>query len=170
VLNLPWRLIQEMWMRREKTLAYVARIDQGTLGRSLLPGNEWYVAQFRLKNNLTCTALLRFHLSLESYTDALATMGLKKQKGSSHQTTMAVDWKQTGYLMRSDNRHLPAQKHENPVKISSAVKRSFFAPSPRQPAIINMAQGCTKDGRLTFRDIRWFGKVPILLGATTPSV
>jgi xanthine dehydrogenase YagR molybdenum-binding subunit len=45
---------------------------------------------------------------------------------------------------------LLAYKTKKPVKMLFSREEEFFATSPRQPAIIDIAQGCTKDGRLTF--------------------
>ncbi len=41
-----------------------------------------------------------------------------------------------------------------PVKIVFTREEEFIATSPRQPAIIHIAQGCNGEGKLTFRDVR----------------
>src|SRR4030042_570784 len=45
---------------------------------------------------------------------------------------------------------LLAHRTRKPVKIVFSREEEFFATSPRQPAVIDISQGCTKDGRLTF--------------------
>ena len=59
-----------------------------------------------------------------------------------------------------------------PIKILFDRKEEFQATSTRQPAIIDIAQGCTKEGRLTFRDITMIldNGAYTSWGATTPSV
>jgi xanthine dehydrogenase molybdenum-binding subunit len=67
---------------------------------------------------------------------------------------------------------LLAYKARKPVKIVFSREEEFFATSPRQPAIIDIAQGCTKEGILTFRDIKMTldNGAYTSWGATTPSV
>jgi len=67
---------------------------------------------------------------------------------------------------------LLAHKTRRPVKIKFNREEEFKATSTRQPAIIDIAQGCSADGKLTFRDMRMIldngGRSS--WGATTPSV
>jgi xanthine dehydrogenase molybdenum-binding subunit len=59
-----------------------------------------------------------------------------------------------------------------PVKIQFDRKEEFIATSTRQPAIMNIAQGCDKNGKLLFRDIHMIldNGAYTSWGATTPSV
>lgn len=59
-----------------------------------------------------------------------------------------------------------------PVKLVFTREEEFFATTPRQPAIIKIAQGCTDEGKLTFRDISMIldNGAYTSWGATTPSV
>ncbi len=67
---------------------------------------------------------------------------------------------------------LLAHKCRKPVKILFDRKEEFEATSTRQPTVIYIRQGCDKEGRLTFRDMRMVldngGRTS--WGATTPSV
>ena len=40
-----------------------------------------------------------------------------------------------------------------PVKIQKTREEEFRYTSARQPALVRIAQGCDKEGKLTFRDI-----------------
>ena len=67
---------------------------------------------------------------------------------------------------------LLARQTHKPVKILFDRKEEFQTTSTRQPAVIDIAQGCTKEGRLTFRDITMIldNGAYTSWGATTPSV
>lgn len=59
-----------------------------------------------------------------------------------------------------------------PVKMIFSREEEFFATPGRQPAIVKIAQGCNRDGRLTFRDVSMVldNGAYTSWGATTPSV
>jgi xanthine dehydrogenase molybdenum-binding subunit len=67
---------------------------------------------------------------------------------------------------------LLAHKCRRPVKITFDRQEEFIATSTRQPAIINIRQGCDKKGKLLFRDIEMIldNGARTSWGATTPSV
>ena len=175
VLNLPWRLVAGDVEEARKNSAYIAEDRfKVTWVAHCCMGTSGCVAQFDLKNNLTMYSITQIpSLAQRDYTEALATMGLKNKKVRVIKTMIGG-----GFGSKLDTYAfeyiaiLLAHKTRKPVKILFSREEEFFATSPRQPAIIDIAQGCTKDGRLTFRDIRMTldNGAYTSWGATTPSV
>jgi xanthine dehydrogenase molybdenum-binding subunit len=175
VLSLPWNLVAGDVDKARKESDYIAEdrlktpwvthVCMGTMG---------IIAEFDLSNNLTIYSNTQIpYLAQRDYNDALAAMGLKASKTRIIQSTIGggfgskLDTYGQDYIVI-----LLAQKTRKPVKIQFTREEEFFATSPRQPTIINIAQGCTKDGRLTFRDISMIldNGAYASWGATTPSV
>jgi xanthine dehydrogenase molybdenum-binding subunit len=175
VLSLPWNLVAGDVDKARKESDYIAEdrlktpwvthVCMGTMG---------IIAEFDLRNNLTIYSNTQIpYLAQRDYNDALAAMGLKASKTRIIQSTIGggfgskLDTYGQDYIVI-----LLAQKTRKPVKIQFTREEEFFATSPRQPTIINIAQGCTKDGRLTFRDISMIldNGAYASWGATTPSV
>jgi CO/xanthine dehydrogenase Mo-binding subunit len=175
VLNLPWRLIAGDVEEARKNSAYVAQDRfKVTWVAHCCMGTSGCLAQFDLKNNLTMYSITQIpSLAQRDYTDALGAMGLKDKKVRVIKTMIGG-----GFGSKLDTYAfeyiaiLLAHKTRKPVKMLFSREEEFFATSPRQPAIIDIAQGCTKDGRLTFRDIRMTldNGAYTSWGATTPSV
>ncbi|MEW6376941.1 MAG: molybdopterin cofactor-binding domain-containing protein [Thermodesulfobacteriota bacterium] len=175
VLNLPWRLIVGDVDEARKNSAYVAEdCFKVTWVTHCCMGTSGCLAQFDLKNNLTMYSNTQIpSLAQRDYTDALATMGLQGKKARVIKALIGgafgskLDTYAYEYIAI-----LLAHKTRKPVKIIFSREEEFFATSPRQPAIVNIAQGCTKDGILTFRDIRMTldNGAYTSWGATTPSV
>jgi CO/xanthine dehydrogenase Mo-binding subunit len=67
---------------------------------------------------------------------------------------------------------LLAHRTGKPVKIVFDRQEEFIATSPRQPMQIRIRQGCTKEGKLTFRDMSLLldNGAYTSWGATTPNV
>jgi len=175
VLNLPWRLIAGDVEEARKNSAYVAedRFKVTWVTHCCL-GTSGALAQFDLKNNLTIYTPTQIpSLAQRDFTDALAAMGLQGKKVRVIKTMIGG-----GFGSKLDTYAfeyitiLLAYRTKKPVKIIFSREEEFFATSPRQPAIIDIAQGCGKDGRLTFRDIRMTldNGAYTSWGATTPSV
>ena len=175
VLNLPWRLIAGDVDEARKNSDYVAedRFKVTWVAHCCL-GTSGCVAQFDLKNNLTMYSNTQIpSLAQKDYLDALSAMGLQGKKVRVIKAMIAG-----GFGSKLDTYAyeyiaiLLAHKTRKPVKIIFTREEEFFATSPRQPAIIHIAQGCTKDGKLTFRDIRMTldNGAYTSWGATTPSV
>ena len=175
VLPLPWKLVagDVDKARRESThiaedrlkTTWVTHICMGTMG---------IIAEFDLRNNLTMYANTQIpYLAQRDYNDALAAMGLKGGKTRVIQPTIGggfgskLDTYGQDYIAI-----LLAHRTRKPVKIQFTREEEFFATSPRQPTVINIAQGCTKDGKLTFRDVSMIldNGAYASWGATTPSV
>jgi len=175
VLNLPWRLMAGDVDEARKNSAYVAedRFKVTWVTHCCL-GTSGVIAQFDLKNNLTVYSNTQIpSLAQKDYLDAITAMGLQGKKVRVIKAMIAG-----GFGSKLDTYAyeyiaiLLAQKTRKPVKIIFSREEEFFATSPRQPAIIDIAQGCTKDGTLTFRDIRMTldNGAYTSWGATTPSV
>ena len=175
VLNLPWRLISGDVDEARKKSAYVAedRFKVTWVTHCCL-GTSGCLAQFDLKNNLTIYSITQIpSLAQKDFTEALSAMGLQGKKARVIKTMIGG-----GFGSKLDTYAfeyvaiLLAYKTHKPVKIIFGREEEFFATSPRQPAIIDIAQGCTKDGKLTFRDIRMIldNGAYTSWGATTPSV
>jgi CO/xanthine dehydrogenase Mo-binding subunit len=175
VMNLPWNLVAGDVDKARKESDHIAEdrlktpwvthVCMGTMG---------IIAEFDLRNNLTIYSNTQIpYLAQRDYNDALAAMGLKGSKARIIQSTIGggfgskLDTYGQDYIAM-----LLAHKTRKPVKIQFTREEEFFATSPRQPTIINIAQGCTKDGRLTFRDVSMIldNGAYASWGATTPSV
>jgi xanthine dehydrogenase molybdenum-binding subunit len=175
VLNLPWRLIAGDVDEARKNSAYVAEDRfKVTWVTHCCMGTSGCLAQFDLKNNLTIYSITQIpSLAQKDFTDALSAMGLQGKKARVIKTTIGG-----GFGSKLDTYAfeyiaiLLAYRTHRPVKIVFSREEEFLATSPRQPAIIDIAQGCTRDGKLTFRDIRMVldNGAYTSWGATTPSV
>ncbi len=175
VLNLPWRLISGDVDEARKNSAYLAEDRfKVTWVTHCCMGTSGCLAQFDLKNNLTIYSITQIpSLAQKDFTEALSAMGLQGKKARVIKTMIGG-----GFGSKLDTYAfeyiaiLLAYKTHKPVKIIFGREEEFFATSPRQPAIIDIAQGCTKDGKLTFRDIRMIldNGAYTSWGATTPSV
>jgi len=175
VLNLPWRLVAGDVEEARKNSAYVAEDRfKVTWVTHCCMGTSGCVALFDLRNNLTIYSITQIpSLAQRDFTDALSAMGLKDKKVRVIKTTIGG-----GFGSKLDTYAfeyiaiLLAYKTRKPVKILFTREEEFFATSPRQPAIIDIAQGCTKEGTLTFRDIKMIldNGAYTSWGATTPSV
>jgi xanthine dehydrogenase molybdenum-binding subunit len=175
VLNLPWRLIAGDVDEARKNSDYVAedRFKVTWVAHCCL-GTSGCIAQFDLKNNLTMYSNTQIpSLAQKDYLDALSAMGIQGKKVRVIKAVIGG-----GFGSKLDTYAyeyiaiLLAQRTRKPVKIIFSREEEFFATSPRQPAIIDIAQGCTKDGRLTFRDTKMTldNGAYTSWGATTPSV
>lgn len=175
VLNLPWRLVAGDVEEARKNSAFVAEDRfKVTWVTHCCMGTSGCVALFDPKNNLTIYSITQIpSLAQRDFTEALTAMGLKDKKVRVIKTTIGG-----GFGSKLDTYAfeyiaiLLAYKTRKPVKILFTREEEFFATSPRQPAIIDIAQGCTKDGKLTFRDIKMVldNGAYTSWGATTPSV
>ena len=175
VLNLPWRLTCGDVEEARKSSALIAedRFKVTWVAHCCL-GTSGCVAHFDMRNNLTIHSITQIpSLAQKDYIEALAAMGLPGRKVRVIKTMIGG-----GFGSKLDTYAfeyiaiLLAHKTRRPVKIIFSREEEFFATSPRQPAVIDIAQGCTKDGRLTFRDIRMIldNGAYTSWGATTPSV
>ncbi len=175
VLPLPWKLLAGDVDKARNESDYIAEDSLKTPWVThVCMGTMGIIAEFDLRNNLTIYSNTQIpYLAQRDYNDALAAMGLKGSKTRIIQSTIGggfgskLDTYGQDYIAI-----LLAHKTRKPVKIQFTREEEFFATSPRQPAIINIGQGCTRDGRLTFRDVSMIldNGAYASWGATTPSV
>ncbi len=175
VLNLPWKLISGDVEEARKNSAFISEDRfKVTWVNHCCMGTSGCLAQFDVKNNLTMYSITQIpSLAQRDFIDALAAMGLQGKKVRVIKTMIGG-----GFGSKLDTYAyeyiaiLLSYKTRKPVKLLFTREEEFLATSPRQPAIIDIAQGCTKDGRLTFRDIRMIldNGAYSSWGATTPSV
>jgi xanthine dehydrogenase molybdenum-binding subunit len=175
LLNLPWKLVAGDVEEARKHSDYVAE-DRFKLTwvNHCCMGTSGCIAQFDPRNNLTIYSNTQIPaLAQRDYTEALTAMGLEGKKARVIKAKIGgafgskLDTYAYEYIAI-----LLAHKARKPVKIIFTREEEFFATSPRQPAIIDIAQGCKKDGTFTFRDVRMVldNGAYTSWGATTPSV
>ena len=137
-------------------------------------GTAGCIAEFDLQNNLVIYSKTQIpFLAQNDFNRALAAMGLKGKNsrvfvpylGGSFGT--GLDTHAYEYIAI-----LLAYKTGRPVKIVLNRTEEFTALSPRQPTKTHIIQGCDRDGRLTFREVRMIldNGAYTSWGATTPSV
>lgn len=175
ILNLPWRLIAGDVEEARKNSAHIAE-DRFKLTwvNHCCMGTSGCVALFDQGDNLTVYSNTQIpSLAQRDFTEALVAMGLEGKRARIIKTKIGgafgskLDTYAYEYIAI-----LLAHKTRKPVKIIFTREEEFFATSPRQPAIIDIAQGCTREGILTFRDVRMVldNGAYTSWGATTPSV
>lgn len=175
VLNLPWKLIAGDVEEARRQSDFVAEDRfKVTWVNHCCMGTSGCIAQFDLRNNLTVYSNTQIpSLAQRDFTEALSAMGLEGKKVRLIKATIGgafgskLDTYAYEYIAI-----LLAHKARRPVKILFSREEEFIATSPRQPAIIDIAQGCKRDGSLTFRDVRMIldNGAYTSWGATTPSV
>jgi len=175
VLNLPWNFVAGNVEYARKESAHVAENRfKVTWVHHCCMGTSGCIALFDQKDNLTVYSVTQIpFLAQKDYLSALSAMGLKDRKVRVIKTMIGG-----GFGSKLDTYAfeyvaiLLAHKTRRPVKMIFSREEEFIATSPRQPAIIDIAQGCTRDGILTFRDIRMVldNGAYTSWGATTPSV
>jgi len=175
VLNLPWKLISGDVEQARRNSAHIVE-DQFKVTwvtHSCL-STSGCIAEFDFRNNLTMYSTSQCaNLAQREFMDALKAMGLGERNTRIIKATIGgafgskLDTYPFEYIAI-----LLAHKTRKPVKIVFTREEEFFATSPRQAAIIDIAQGCTRDGKLTFRDISMVldNGAYTSWGATTPTV
>lgn len=175
ILKIPWKLVEGDVDQARKDSAFVAedRFDLPWVTHCCM-GTEGVIADFDLRNNLTVYRNTQIpYLAQRDFNDALRAMGLKGSKSRVIKPTIAG-----GFGSKLDTYAfeyiaiLLAYVTRKPVKILQTREEEFRYTSTRQPAIVNIAQGCDQNGRLTFRDISMIldNGAYTSWGATTPSV
>lgn len=175
VLKLPWKLVAGDVEEARNASAFVAEDEfEVTWVTHCCLGTEGIIADFDLRNNLTTYRNTQIpSLAHRDYKDALKVMGLPDAKVRIIKPTIGG-----GFGSKLDTYGfeyiaiLLAYVTRKPVKIQKTREEEFRYTSTRQPAIVRIAQGCDKDGRLTFRDISMIldNGAYTSWGATTPSV
>ncbi|MGD2124756.1 MAG: xanthine dehydrogenase family protein molybdopterin-binding subunit [Desulfobacteraceae bacterium] len=175
ILKLPWKLMAGDVGEARENSAFVAedRFELTWVTHCCL-GTEGIIADFDLRNNLTVHRNTQIpSLAQRDFKDALKAMGLKDSAVRIIKPTIGG-----GFGSKLDTYGfeyiaiLLAYLTRKPVKIMKTREEEFRYTSTRQPAVVNIAQGCDKEGKLTFRDISMImdNGAYTSWGATTPSV
>src|SRR5512139_940004 len=175
ILKIPWKLVAGDVEEARKGSAFVAedRFELTWVTPCCL-GTAGIIADFDLRNNLKTyrnTQIPSF--AQRDYKDALRVMGLPDAKVRIIKPTIGG-----GFGSKLDTYGIEyiaillAFVTRKPVKIQKTREEEFRFTSTRQPAIVRIAQGCDKEGKLTFRDISMIldNGAYTSWGATTPSV
>ena len=175
ILKLPWKLVAGDVEEARKNSAFTAEDEfEVTWVTHCCLGTEGIIADFDLRNNLTVYRNTQIpSLAHRDFKDALKVMGLPESKVRIIKPTIGG-----GFGSKLDTYGfeyiaiLLAYVTRKPVKIVKTREEEFRYTSTRQPAITKIAQGCDKEGRLTFRDISMVldNGAYTSWGATTPSV
>ncbi len=175
ILKLPWKFEAGNVDEARRDSAFVAE-DRFTLTwvTHCCLGTDGIIADFDLRNNLTVYRNTQIpHLAQRDFNDALRAMGLKGSKSRVIKPTIGG-----GFGSKLDTYAfeyiaiLLAYVTRKPVKILQSREEEFRYTSTRQPAIVDIAQGCDRNGKLTFRDVSMVldNGAYASWGATTPSV
>ncbi|MCS7280865.1 MAG: xanthine dehydrogenase family protein molybdopterin-binding subunit [Desulfobacterota bacterium] len=175
VLNLPWKLVCGDVERAKMESAYVVEDTFTTQWVThCCLATSGCVAYFDVNNNLTMYSNTQIpSLAQNQFLEALLAFGLKNKRVRIIQVTIGG-----GFGSKLDTYPyeyiaiLLALKTRKPVKIVFSRDEEFFATSPRQCTVTRISQGCTKEGRLTFREVEMIldNGAYTSWGATTPSV
>ena len=175
LLKLPWKLVAGDVEEARKSSAFVAEDEfEVTWVTHCCLGTEGILADFDLRNNLTVHRNTQIpSLAHRDFKDALKVMGLPDSKVRIIKPTIGG-----GFGSKLDTYGfeyiaiLLAYVTRKPVKIVKTREEEFRYTSTRQPAVMKIAQGCDKEGKLTFRDISMIldNGAYTSWGATTPSV
>jgi len=175
MVPVPWRFVAGGVKKVKEEAAYIAEDDFSTplIQHSCL-GTAGCIAEFDLQNNLIIHTKTQIpFLAQNDFSRALDAMGLKGRNtrvivpalGGSFGT--GLDTHAYEYIAI-----LLAHKTGRPVKIVFDREEEFTALSPSQSTKTHIIQGCDKEGRLTFREVRMIldNGAYTSWGATTPSV
>ncbi|MEW5725285.1 MAG: xanthine dehydrogenase family protein molybdopterin-binding subunit [Thermodesulfobacteriota bacterium] len=174
-LRLPWKLVcGDVDEGRRQARHAVEDRFQVTWVNHCCMGTSGCIAEFDLDNNLTMYSITQIpYLAQNDYNSALAGLGLKGKNTRVINTVIGG-----GFGSKLDTHVyefiaiLLAFQTRRPVKFLFSREEEFMAQAPRQPAIIDIAQGCDAEGRLTFREVNMIldNGAYTSWGATTPSV
>lgn len=175
VLKLPWKLHYGDVDKAEKEAAFVVegRFTTTWVTHCCM-GTSGAVASFDASDNLTIYTNTQIpSLAQKDFLEALKAMGLKNKRARVIKPIIGG-----GFGSKLDTyayEHIAillAHKCRKPVKIVFERPEEFVATSTRQPTVTYIKQGCDKNGKLLFRDIRMVldNGAHTSWGATTPSV
>jgi len=175
VLKLPWKLHYGDVDKAEKEAAFVVegRFTTTWVTHCCM-GTSGAVASFDAADNLTIYTNTQIpSLAQKDFLEALKAMGLKNKRARVIKPIIGG-----GFGSKLDTyayEHIAillAHKCRKPVKIVFDRPEEFIATSTRQPTVTHIKQGCDKNGKLLFRDIRMVldNGAHTSWGATTPSV
>lgn len=175
VLRLPWRLEVGDLEEAKKRSAYIIsdRFETSWVTHCCM-GTSGCIAHFDPSGNLTLYSPTQIpYLAQREFKEALKILGIGDKNVRIIQPYIGG-----GFGSKLDTYPyeyiaiLLAWYTKKPVKITFTREEEFKYTSPRQKVIIDITQGCDKDGKLTFREVHMIldngGRTS--WGATTPSV
>jgi xanthine dehydrogenase molybdenum-binding subunit len=175
VLRMPWKLHYGDVDAAKKEATHVVEDRFSTTWVThCCMGTSGAVAEFDPTNNLTIYSNTQIpSLAQKDFVDALKAMGLEDKRvrvikpcigGGFGSKLDTYAYEYIAILLSYYTRR--------PVKVEFDRSEEFIATSTRQPTITHIAQGCDKNGKLLFRDIRMIldNGAYTSWGATTPSV
>ncbi len=175
VLKMPWNIHYGDVEKAEKESAFVVEDKFTTTWVThCCMGTSGAIALFDAADNLTIYSNTQIpSLAQKDFLEALGSMGLENKRVRVIKPIIGG-----GFGSKLDTyayEHIAillAHKCKKPVKIVFDRVEEFYATSTRQPTVIYIKQGCDKNGKLTFRDMRMVldNGAHTSWGATTPSV
>lgn len=175
VLKLPWRLIcGDVDTAKKESHCIVEDTFSTQWVTHCCLGTSGCVASFDINNNLTMYSNTQIpYLAQRDYIDALNAFGIKNRKVRVIQCVIGG-----GFGSKLDTYAyeyiaiLLALRTRKPVKVLFTREEEFIATSPRQSTITKISHGCTKEGKLLFREMEMIldNGAYTSWGATTPSV
>ncbi|MFH0727251.1 MAG: xanthine dehydrogenase family protein molybdopterin-binding subunit [Pseudomonadota bacterium] len=175
ILKLPWKMHFGDVEAARKEAAYIVEGSYSTTWVShCCMGTSGALAEFDTKNNLTITTNTQIpSLAQKDFKNALKTMGLADSRVRVIKPCIGG-----GFGSKLDTyayEHIAillAFRTRQPVKIVFEREEEFVAISTRQPTRTQIAQGCDKEGKLLFRDVKMIldNGAYTSWGATTPNV
>ncbi|MGD8386916.1 MAG: xanthine dehydrogenase family protein molybdopterin-binding subunit [Desulfobacteraceae bacterium] len=175
IVPVPWKFVSGDVEKAKQESAYIAEDSFETqLIQQTCMGTAGCVAEFDIQNNLIIHTKTQIpFLAQNDFNKALKAMGLKGKNSRVILPTLGgsfgtgLDTHGYEYITI-----LLAYKTGKPVKIVLSREEEFITLSPRQPTRSHIIQGCNKDGKLTFREVRMLldNGAYTSWGATTPSV
>ena len=175
LVPVPWKFVAGDLEKAKKEAVYIAEDHfQTPLIQHSCMGTAGCIAEFDLRNNLTIYTKTQIpFLAQNDFNRALVAMGLNGKNTRVIIPTLGgafgsgLDTHSYEYIAI-----LLAYKTGRPVKIVLNREEEFTALSPRQPTKAHIIQGCGKEGKLTFREVRMTldNGAYTSWGATTPSV
>ena len=175
ILKMPWKLHYGDVEKAQKKSAHVVeeRFTTQWVTHCCL-GTSGAIAMFDSNDNLTIYTNTQIpSLAQKDFLESLKAMGLENKRARVIKPVIGG-----GFGSKLDTyayEHIAillAHKCHKPVKIMFDRKEEFKATSTRQPTVIYIKQGCDKNGKLTFRDMKMIldNGAYTSWGATTPSV
>ena len=175
LVPVPWKFVGGDVEKAKQESAYIVEDDfQTQLIQQSCMGTAGCIAEFDLQNNLIIHSKTQIpFLAQNDFNRALVAMGIKGKNtrvilptiGGSFGT--GLDTHGYEYICI-----LLAYKTGKPVKIVLNREEEFSNLSPRQSSKTHIIQGCDKEGKLTFREVKMIldNGAYTSWGATTPSV
>ena len=175
VLRMPWKLhYGDVEAAQAEAAFTVSERFTTTWVTHCCMGASGAIAEFDPGNHLTIYTNTQIpSLAQKDFMEALAAMGLPGRRVRVIKPCIGG-----GFGSKLDTYAyeyiaiLLAHHTRRPVKIEFDRTEEFMATSPRQPTITYISQGCDRNGRLLFRDVKMIldNGAYTSWGATTPSV